>query len=118
MKVQPNMKTLLESILILAFLFLGCAKQNREVSSSVIRTPSMVCGTCAKTIEAAVKRLDGIEAVHADVQSKTVSVRFVPSKVNLESLERAITSAGYDANDKKRDPDAYEKLDKCCKIDG
>ncbi len=99
-------------------LMAGCGKSKDESATTLIKTPSMVCGNCAKTIKTAVTKLDGVEEVNADVDTKTVSVKFVPAKVNLEALEKAITGAGYDANDKKRDKDAYDKLDKCCKIDG
>jgi mercuric ion binding protein len=112
------MKYLLLLITFFTFLFVGCGKHEQDVATTVIKTPSMVCGTCAKTIEKAVAGLDGITEVNADVKSKTVSVKFISSKINLESMEKAITSAGYDANDRKRNPEAYEKLDKCCKIDG
>ena len=101
-----------------AFIICGCARHNEESTVTLIRTPSMVCGSCAKTIKNAIVRIEGVEDVNSDLDKKTVSVKYLPSKVNLEKLEQAITAAGYDANDKKRDKDAYDKLDKCCKIDG
>ena len=105
------------TILAIAVLY-GCTKQNDESTTVLVRTPSMVCGTCAKTITHAIEKLDGVQDVNADVDKKTVTVKFISSKVTLDNVEKAITAAGYDANDKRRDKDAYDKLDKCCKIDG
>ena len=112
------MKKYLIHFTLLIVLLVGCGKNKEDSATTLIKTPSMVCNNCAKTIQTAVAKLDGVEEVKADVGSKTVSVKFMPAKVNLEALEKAITGAGYDANDKKRNTDAYEKLDKCCKIDG
>jgi mercuric ion binding protein len=112
------MKNLFILTALAGLIIAGCAKNRDEATTTLIRTPTMVCGNCAKTIKNAVVKLDGVEEVNADIGAKTVSVKYISSKINLESVERAITAAGYDANDKKRDPDAYEKLAKCCKIDG
>jgi hypothetical protein len=43
-------------------------------------------------------------------------VNFDKSVTNLGKIENAITAVGYDANSKKADPDAYSKLDDCCKL--
>ena len=99
------------------FLFIGCQKQP-ELQTSVIKANSMVCGTCAKNIEKAVYLVDGVKEVNVDVKAKTVEVKYVPLQTNVETIEVAISDAGYDANNRKRNPDGYEKLDACCKIDG
>jgi copper ion binding protein len=102
--------------LLLLLSFTGCQKkQNLEIAT--IKASSMVCNTCAKTIEKAVYRVEGVKEVNVDVDKKLVEVKFVSLQTNVEFIESAITEAGYDANDKKRNPDAYEKLDACCKID-
>ena len=60
-------------------------------------------------------KVDGVTDVKVDLDTKTATVEFDNSKTTLSDLEKAITMAGYDANDKAADPDAYDKLDKCCK---
>lgn len=112
------MKHILVLTTLSLFILVSCARVKNESTTALVRTPSMVCGSCAKTIKDAVAKLDGVEEVNADLATKTVTVKFIPAKLNLDNVEKAITAAGYDANDKKRDRDAYEKLDKCCKIDG
>lgn len=111
------MKTYVLMIVTMVVLFVGCQKK-QDMETTVIKANSMVCSSCAKTIENAVNHVDGVTSVSVDVKAKTVEVKYVPTQTNVGSIETAITNAGYDANDKKRNPDAYEKLDKCCKIDG
>jgi len=105
----------------LGILLNACGQKQEQaggLSTASIHATSMVCGTCAKNIEAAVTHVEGVKEVSVDVKTKMVMVKYVPEKTNLESLEKAITDAGYDADNRKRNPEAYEKLDKCCKIDG
>ena len=71
-----------------------------------------------KTIEKAAYHVEGVKNVEIDLSKKTAQITFVSFQTNLDVIETAITEAGYDANGKKRNPEAYEKLDACCKIDG
>lgn len=88
------------------------------METAAINTPGVLCGSCAKNIEKALATIDGIEEVSVDVDKKIVEVSFVPEKTNLQLIESSIASAGYDANNMKRDAEAYKNLDACCKIDG
>jgi copper chaperone CopZ len=109
------MKNVLCFIALALLTFSGCQKSSLESTS--IKASSMVCGSCAKTIKQAVYAVEGVKNVDVDLDKKIVEVKFVPAQTNLATLERAITDAGYDANDKKRDAGAYDKLEACCKID-
>ncbi|HAY34635.1 MAG TPA: cation transporter [Ignavibacteria bacterium] len=80
--------------------------------------PTVQCGTCKKNIEKALNKLDGIYKVNVNIKSKRCLVDFDNTKTNLSSIEGAIVSAGYQANDKPADKEAYDKLDDCCKIGG
>jgi copper chaperone CopZ len=99
-----------------ALLAAGC-KSNPDLQTEVIAAKTMVCGTCEKNIKKAVYQVEGVKSVDVDLKAKTVTVAYLPAQTNLRTLERAITDAGYDANDKRRDPAGYEKLDACCKTD-
>lgn len=92
----------------------GCGRSD-DLQTEVISARTMVCGMCENTIEKAVYAVEGVKSVDIDLKEKTVMVKFVGAQTNLRTIERAITDAGYDANDKPRDPGAYEKLDACCK---
>ena len=102
--------------LLLAALAAGCRKEP-EQQVEVIAAKTMVCGMCEKNVEKAVYAVEGVKKVDVDLDAKTVTVNYLPEQTNVQTLERAITDAGYDANDKPRDPAAYEKLAPCCKPD-
>jgi len=105
---------------LFAFLFvfiLGACSGNSNLQTEVIAAKTMVCGMCEKNIEKAVYAVEGVKSVEVDLKGKNVKVQFVPAQTNLQTIELAITDAGYDANGKPRDPLAYEKLDACCKTD-
>jgi len=82
----------------------------------MINLPTMQCSTCKKNIETAVKKLDGIENINVVVKEKVAHINYDKSKTDLTKIESTITAAGYDANDKKADPEAYKELDDCCKL--
>jgi len=115
--------------LFLAFAFtlfavtMGFAQQSDQSTATTKKTEtvtiaveSIQCGMCKKNLEKAVKKVEGVEKVKVDLDTKIASVTFLPAKTNLESLENAIIKAGYSANEKKPDAEAYEKLDECCKL--
>ena len=104
-------------VMTLACLLAGCQKNQPALELATISTPTMVCEMCVKTIEKAVYRVEGVKDVNVDLVKKSVEVKYVPLQTNVQYMESAITAVGYDANDKKRDPDAYENLAGCCKVD-
>ena len=117
-------------LLTIAFLA-GCSKAKNEntaenkpadtkASSEVVKinVPTIQCGTCKKNIETALKKVDGINSVNVNVKEKITTVDFDKSKTNLDKIETEIIHVGYDANGKKKDEAAYEKLADCCKIGG
>lgn len=107
------MKKIIVVVFLMTAIF-GC-RPAQKLESTIISAKTMVCGKCAKTIEKAVYRVEGVKDVSVDVEKKLVEVKYVPAQTNVQTLEMAITDVGYDANDKQRDPAAYDKLDACCK---
>jgi len=103
-------------IFIITFVSLNLkAKSISEEMTAEISLPSIQCGMCVKTIKEALGKVEGVIESKVDLENKKVSVTFDDSKTSLDKLEEAITSAGYDANDKLSDADAYDKLSPCCK---
>lgn len=80
-----------------------------------ISLPTIQCGMCVRTIEKALNKLNGVINAEVDFENKKVTVTY-NHKTSVAKIEKAITRAGYDANDKKADPEAYEKLGECCKV--
>ena len=113
------MKTiaLAASILLLA----SCAQHENqqetpEVSTVSIAIPSAQCSMCDGAITKALKEAEGVQEATVDLEAKTVSVTFSAASLSLSDLENVITKAGYVANDKPADPEAYENLPGCCKL--
>jgi copper chaperone CopZ len=122
----------LKSILLvlLAFVFFtGCGKTNKDSATDNSTTekkgeivkidlPTLQCATCKKTIETALKKVDGVNSVNVSVKDKNATIDYDKSKLNQDKIETEITMVGYDANSKKKNEAAYEKLEDCCKIGG
>lgn len=117
-KGKRTMKSIL-STLVVSTLLVACGQQNKEAATKTetvaISVATAQCDQCVSTITDALKAVDGVESTEIDLEKKVATVHFVPTKANLSTLESAIVNAGYDANDKKRNPEAYEKLPDCCK---
>jgi copper chaperone CopZ len=123
-------KSFLVVLLVLVFL-IGCNKAKNESSTEnkpadtkaageivKINVPTIQCGTCKKNIESALKKVEGINSVNVSVKEKITTVDYDKSKTSLDKIETEINHVGYDANGKKKDEAAYEKLADCCKIGG
>lgn len=105
------------SVAMLVVLVVAGCGGGSDLQTEVIGAGTMVCGMCEDNIEKAVYAVEGVKSVDVDLKEKNVKVQFAAAQTNLQTIERAITDAGYDANKKSRDPGAYEKLDACCKAD-
>ena len=116
---NKNLKSALTAftiaVILIAFNVNSFSRTSGD-DKTVIKLPSMQCGTCKKKITKALKQVDGVKDVDVNVDTKEAKVTYDNSVVNVSQLEGAITAAGYDANDKKADATAYDKLDECCKV--
>jgi copper ion binding protein len=100
---------------------LNAKQQSEEMTQkknghAMISLPTIQCNNCVKTIESAVKKLDGVESVKIDLEKKMAHVNFDPEKLEQKDIEKAITAAGYDANNVKRDEKAHNDLPSCCQL--
>lgn len=76
----------------------------------------MQYSTCKKNIEEAVYRVKGVSFVHVSKRDKIAEINYDNTKTDLARLEHAITTIGYDANDKKADTVAYMYLKRLLQI--
>ncbi len=89
-------------------------KKETPKGHAMISVPTIQCETCVQTVEAAVKKVEGVKSVKVDLKEKIAHVNFDAEKTNQQKIEKAIAAAGYDANKTKRDEAAHAKLPKCC----
>ena len=85
---------------------------------NIYQIKGMHCASCANIIERTFKKSEGVEFVEVNYGTETTKIVFDKSKTNLGNIENVIVMAGYQANDKPANAEAYEKLDDCCKIGG
>ena len=57
--------------------------------------PAISCDHCVHTIKRAVSRLMGVTSVHADVESKHVTVIYDPDRAGEEQIKTALSDEGY-----------------------
>ena len=71
---------------------------------------------CEGNIIDALNKLDSIKKVKINDAHQSVIITYLNDKTTLDELETAISKAGYQANDKATDSEAYGKLALCCRL--
>jgi len=87
--------------------------QNKKKEVIEIKT-SAKCEDCKDRIEKSLAFEKGVKDVKINLETAVVSVTFIPEKTNPEALRKAISLAGYDADEIKADTKAYQALPLCC----
>ena len=87
------------------------SEKNTEIDIKV----SSQCNECKETIEKAMAFEKGIKSAVVDLETNTVKVTYRMGKTTPEKIRKAISEAGYDADDIAANPKAYENLSDCCK---
>jgi len=75
------------------------------------------CGMCKKTIEKAVKEIQGIKEVHWSKKTKMIDITYDDVITNLETIKKAIAKVGYDMDDVRANDENYDQLHKCCQYE-
>jgi len=103
-------------ILAAFFTFIICSiyAQTPKTANLEIKT-SAQCNMCKETIEKAMAFEKGVVKSELVVESKILKVTYKPAKTTPEAIRRAVSEAGYDADEVKADPKAYKNLSDCCK---
>ncbi len=81
----------------------------KEVSLPI---QGMHCAACAKAIERAVSKLNGINTVTVNFASEKAYVKYNPVSVKLSEIKQAIAKAGYIALDAESYSIDQDKIDK------
>ncbi|RYZ51296.1 MAG: hypothetical protein EOP49_12065 [Sphingobacteriales bacterium] len=86
-----------------------------NVKASIYCDHCKKCESCGLRLERSVYKVKGIKRVDIDESQKVVTVVYNPRKTNVDAIRLAISKVGFDADDVKANPVAYEQLDECCK---
>ncbi|MFP9112715.1 heavy-metal-associated domain-containing protein [Flavobacterium sp. RHBU_3] len=118
------MKTILKTVFIACTLLLitatASAQQQKTVQTAVIKTKiycdhCKACESCGQRFNQTLLKEKGVQMVVLDEKAMTIKVTYNTKKTDLTKIKQAITKLGYDADELKADPTAYEGLDGCCK---
>jgi len=95
MRMLPDWVKALSGIILTVLVFRGISKnKGREVKGmgKIFKVPDMTCQHCVKTLEEALKKLDGVKDVRISLKKKEVEVEAEVSEAEIIS---AIEKAGY-----------------------
>jgi len=91
----------------------GSKKETKEIS---IQT-SAVCKMCKDRLESNLIYEKGVKKVSLDMKTKILTIKYRSDKTNPETLKKAVSNLGYDADEVPANEKAYEELPACCKKD-
>ncbi|MCC6701288.1 MAG: heavy-metal-associated domain-containing protein [Fluviicola sp.] len=110
------MKTLFLGMLLL--IGLSAFSQKQPKSMTVVIQTSAECDECKTRLEGKLNFTKGVKFAELDVPSKKLTVKFSPKAISLEKIKQIVSDLGYQADEVKANPEAYEKLPSCCKVGG
>lgn len=111
-----------KSILPLLFILFSFSVSAQSIKNqkAVIKTNiycehCQECQTCGKVFKTNMLKIKGVKMYQLDDKNMTITVYYNGEKTNLETIRTSISKFGYDADELKADPAAYNKFDDCCK---
>ena len=113
-------KTLLIVLTAILFTNTASAQKQKTVETAVIKTAiycdhCKACESCGGRLEKSLLKEKGVQMITLDDEAMTIKVVYNTKKTDITKIKTAISRLGYDADDVKADPVAYEGLDGCCK---
>jgi len=102
--------------LLLITLFCGTSMVKAQEAQITIKTTAR-CGECKENIEKALMMEKGVRFAELDVKTANAKVVYNTKKTTPETLRKAISDVGYDADEIAANPEAVERLKPCCKRD-
>lgn len=108
----------MKNTLLLVFtLFTMTTFGQKKVEQIMIQT-SAECESCKVRIEEKLNYTKGIVFADLDIPSKKLSVKYKTKKIRKEQILKILSELGYDADNITANPQAYEALPQCCKVNG
>ena len=109
------------SLFFTAVLLYGCLSVISQNSANNLKIdeiliPTAQCNMCVANIENALNGIDGILKYKVELETYRVKIEYNTDKLSLQSIEKLISKAGYQANNYPADVDAYNKLAMCCRL--
>jgi periplasmic mercuric ion binding protein len=93
------------------------SQEKKKKTETIEIQSSVVCGMCEDRVIENMAFEKGVKDVKVDLETKVISLTYKTNKTDKQTLKKAITKIGYDADEMQADDAAYEKLPACCKKD-
>jgi mercuric ion binding protein len=87
---------LFAKIMVIAMLPIAAAFAE-AFQTAVIDLQKIQCYGCINTVQKALEKVPGVERTKMDLDNKTATVKFDPSKTNADALVQATAKAGFPA---------------------
>lgn len=112
------MNVLMAVVMIMPFIFSEPVtaqdkKKNKKTETIEIKS-SVVCGMCRDKVTKDMAFEKGVTDVKVDTQKQIITVTYKTKKTDKETIKKAITKIGYDADEMMADQEAHDKLPACC----
>lgn len=96
------------------------AQNGKKNEKAVIKTAlycehCLECESCGKKFNKELYKIKGMRQFEVNQEENTITVFYNGKKTDLNTIRTYISKLGFDADDVKADPVAYEQLDDCCK---
>lgn len=75
------------------------------------------CGMCERTIEEALKKVQGVVSADWDVKTHQMTLTFNPHKISLDAIKQKIADVGYDTDTHRAKEEVYNSLPGCCQYE-
>ncbi len=110
------MKKIKLIVLPLLGLLLTSCGDNAQSASTNTETFKVYgnCGMCEKTIEGALKNVEGIEKNDWNKDTKMMEVTFDSKTITLKDIKQKIADVGYDTEEIRSTDQVYNNLHECC----
>jgi len=86
-----NPPTLCSNISIRAY------KEDKSMAKKTFKIEGMTCAACAKAVERATKKLEGVTESNVNLATEKLDISFDDAKTSVEAIQKAVDKAGYKA---------------------
>jgi len=69
--------------------------ENKNTEKTQIHVTGMTCTTCAATVEKGLADIEGIDQANVNFASEKASIRYDPSKVDINNIKKTVSDLGY-----------------------
>ena len=90
-------------------------EKGSNIVHKMISVPTVQCSNCKDNLTKVLNNVKGVKSYEIDIDKKMIHMNYDNTVTDINKIENAIAAAGYDADGKKANPEAYSKLDPCCK---